>query len=114
MSDDLRDPRTLPPAIEPLGDLTWARIERAVWAELDAAEAPVPVAPARSRRWGIALGLAGAAVAAAAVIAVVAVTGTRAAPPAVAVAPEWVVTDVGSSRVTFGDARIVVAPRSAV
>lgn len=114
MSDD-RDSRQVPP-VEPLGDLQWARIERRVWAELDA-EVPDLALPSRGRRtpWLVAAGAV--ALAAAGVTAVALTRGTVPATPATpvaAVAPQWVVTDVGGSEVSFGDARIRVAPRSAV
>jgi len=114
MSDD-RQSRQGPPAVEPLGDLQWARIERAVYAELDA-EVPRLDTPVRSRKtpWLVAAG-------AAAVIVVVAASSSSSTPPATAVAardagaaPQWVVTEGGPSNVTFGDARIRVAPRSAI
>jgi hypothetical protein len=115
---DASDSRRGPPPVEPLGDLQWARIERAVWAELDA-DAPVALpAPRRRTPWLIAMGAVAAAAAAVTVIAVTHGTVAPAptpTPPAVAsAAPQWVVTDVGGSEVTFGDARIRVAPRSAV
>jgi hypothetical protein len=115
MKDD-RDSLRGPPPVEPLGELGWARIERAVWAELDAAPSPESLVPARSRKamW-IAIGVSAAAAAAAA--GVFALSRGDAPAPVVAqapAAPQWVVTGAGSSEVTFGDARIAVAPRSAV
>jgi hypothetical protein len=100
------------PPIEPLSDVAWARIERGVWGELDAAPAPDVT---RDRRWAVRpvwLAVGGALVAAAAIAAVVVMRH-----PVDRVAsdgPSRVTTGDGPSDLTFGDARVSVAPRSAV
>ncbi len=103
------DDRERPP-IEPLSDVAWSRIERAVWSELDAE--PAPVATPVRRSWRAAW--IGGALAAAALIAVVVVRGAgdRAAGPGDG--PSRIVTAEGATDLTFGDAQIRVAPRSAV
>ena len=55
------------PPVDPLSDVSWARVERGLWARLDGAP-PMPAVTPRSRRW---IWIALPSVAAAAVIAIV-------------------------------------------
>jgi hypothetical protein len=106
----MKDEEPRVPPVEPLGDIAWARIERAVWAELDAA---TPVAPVRrSRSVWVAAAIGAAATAAAIVIVIAAASGD--APRVSAGEPQWFVTGADASQLVVGDARIRVAPRSAV
>jgi hypothetical protein len=104
------DPRMLLPPIEPLGDIAWARIERAVWAELDATAPPVPVARPRAVWLAAALGAA----ATAAAIGIVVAAARSGAVHAPAAEPQWIVTRADASEIVLGDARIHIEPRSAV
>lgn len=111
-----RRPASTPPVerppVEELSELTWARVERRLWAELDRAPsaAPAPLAARTDRRrwpW-----LAAVALAAAAVLAFVAwpSSGTRTMLPSTS----RVATAASPTEVSFGDAAITVAPSSAV
>ncbi|MEO7735794.1 MAG: FecR domain-containing protein, partial [Kofleriaceae bacterium] len=103
------DERLGPPAIEPLSDTAWSRIERGVWSELDA---EVAVPPARSaRRWWL---VGGALVAAAAIVAVVLGVRTDSGPLAVVDEPSRVVSGTGPSAVSFGDAHITMDAETAL
>ena len=113
MSDD-RD-KLPPPPVDPLPDIAWARVERAVLAELDVPETRmvrVPRAP-----W-LVPAIAGAGLAAAAAVAFVLARGedpTLPPPPELqASLPTRVVTGDLGSDLSFGDAHVAVAPRSAV
>jgi hypothetical protein len=106
---DPRRPRTDrlgPPPIEPLSDLSWVRVERAVFAELDAAAAPVTGAPAR-RRWPVLIAPL-AAVAALVVWLVV----RPAVPDGGHEGPARIVTADSATELSFGDAVVTAAPRS--
>jgi hypothetical protein len=107
--------RLRPPPIDPLPDIAWARVERAVLAELDAPATRPVRAPAR-RWWPIA-----AAVAAAAAVVIVVVVasrggggGTSPVAPRTASQPSRVVTGDVPSEVSYGDAHVRVAPASAL
>jgi hypothetical protein len=116
---DPRDPRDRlpPPPIEPLPDLSWARLERAVLAELDVPETRAIKVPLS--RWPL-FALGGAALAGAAALVVVLATGDAttpvrsAEPEAYATVTSRVVTRDAATEVSFGDAHITVAPASAV
>lgn len=104
------DPKLGPPPVEPLSDVAWARVERGLWARLDAAPEPVRHEPPR-RRW---VWVAAPLVAAMAIVFLV--TRDRSdehTPPEIAdvrvVAPA-----TASTTATFDDAHIELAPASAV
>ncbi|MBA3396545.1 MAG: FecR domain-containing protein [Deltaproteobacteria bacterium] len=110
MSDHQDRPSQLgPPEVEAFSDLSWARVERGLWARLDGA-APVMIADRPSRRWWW---IAAPALAAAAVAAVVVSTGDQHA-PAVADNPTRVVSSTAPSSISFGDAHITLDADSAV
>ena len=103
MSDD---ERLGPPPVEPMSDLAWSRIERALWSRMDGGEttASSDGTPPASRRWWI---LAAPLVAAAAFAAVV--VGTRSSSPPDLVAGDEsarVVSGSAPSAVSFGDAHV--------
>jgi hypothetical protein len=108
MSDPRRPraDRLGPPPIEPLSDLSWVRVERAVFAELDAAAAPVTEAPVR-RRWPVLIAPL-AAVAALVVWLVV----RPAVPEGGHERPARIVTADSATELSFGDAVVTAAPRS--
>lgn len=108
-----------PPPVEPLSDVAWARVERSVFSRVPegtvtSAAAARDVRPEPRSRWPwLAVPLAAAAA------AMVAFYGRGAeAPqpvaPAAAPEPARVVAGSSPSAVTFGDAHLVVAARSAV
>ncbi len=98
-----------PPAIEVLSDITWARVERDLWAALDAAEpaTATPPRPSIERRWG--RYAIGAGLVAAAALALVFLWPR---PPATHDLPSRVATATAPTTVSFGDAEITVAPQS--
>ncbi len=104
------------PSVEELSDLQWARIERGLWAKLDAEV--VQVAPAPSLRvsssWRV-RGLAvGGALALAAVAALVLFWRKPKGVEELAEAPSRVMTRDSATTVSFADAAIEVSPQSAV
>jgi len=104
-----------PPPVEPLPDLAWARLERQLWHSLDAPGAEPVAARGPLGRWRYPL-VAAVAVAAAAVLAIAwprdpASRATLGA-PALAVHPSRIVTADAPTEVSFGDAEIIVAPRT--
>jgi hypothetical protein len=109
MSDPRRPraDRLGPPPIEPLSDLSWVRVERAVFAELDAAAAPVAEAAVR-RRWPVLIAPL------AAVAALVVWLVVRPAVPADGghERPARIVTADSATELSFGDAVVTAAPRS--
>jgi hypothetical protein len=109
MSDPRRPraDRLGPPPIEPLSDLSWVRVERAVFAELDAAAAPVAEAEVR-RRWPVLIAPL------AAVAALVVWLVVRPAVPADGghERPARIVTADSATELSFGDAVVTAAPRS--
>ncbi len=102
-----------PPPIEPLPDVAWTRVERGLMARLDSAPSSEP-APAPRPRW---IWLAVPALAAAAVLVVViALRGPAAEDPQVGTDPEVsrVVSGDAPSAVSFADAHVELASRSAI
>jgi transmembrane sensor len=107
------DERLGPPPVEPMSDVSWSRVERGLWARLDAAETTsttVRTLPA-SRRWWL---VAGPLVAAAATLAIV--VGTRTSPKNIAVIdePARVLSGSAPSSVSFGDAHLELDAHTAV
>jgi hypothetical protein len=93
------DQRLGPPPVEPLSEAAWARVERGVWAQLDA-ERPAGSPPPGPRRWW----LVAAPLAAAAAVAVLLIAVRRA--PTALDEPARVVTGAAPSSVLFGDSHI--------
>lgn len=93
------DQRLGSPPLDPLPEAAWARVERSVWAQLDA-ERPAGSPPPGPRRWW----LVAAPLAAAAAIAVLLIAVRRA--PAGFDEPSRVVTGAAPSSVLFGDSHI--------
>lgn len=110
--------RLEPPMVEPLSELGWARVERGLWAKLDAgaqSSVSTTAAPERpSRRW---VWIAAPLVAAAAVIAIVVGRpgeDVGPAPVPVAVEPTRYVSGESSSSIGFGNAYVTLEPQTAV
>ncbi len=103
-----------PPSVEPLSELAWARVERGLWAKLDAEPAAAPtMEPARpSRRW---VWIAAPLLAAAAVVAIVVSRPdpTTTAQPHVAEPARYVSGD-SSSSISFGNAYVTLEPQTAL
>ncbi|CAN5195281.1 hypothetical protein BH11MYX1_BH11MYX1_53160 [soil metagenome] len=97
------------PPIEPVSDVTWARLEQRVWKSLDTEPASV-VEPVRDRRWWVAAPLA---VAAAAAIVAVVVLG-RTPRHEAHERPTRVVSATSSSSISFGDAHITLDAQTAI
>ncbi len=106
-----------PPAVEPLSEIAWHRVEKSLFATLDC-DVAVP-AHAPSRRWrGWAIGGGAVALAAAAILLLVLRT-PPAAPAGEAAAtrptaPSRVVTQATPTAVQFGDAAITIGAQSAL
>jgi hypothetical protein len=103
-----------PPPIEPLGDIAWSRIERNLWAQLDAGVAEIPRAPRRTR-WPYYV--VPAATAAAAAVIAIAIGGGDAGSGGRAReldGPARVVSGDAPSSITLGDAHVTLDPDSAV
>ena len=95
------------PPVEPLSDLSWLRVERAVFAELDAARAAAPPVPARrSHRWMFALA---APLAAAAAVVLWLVIPSAPAPHE---RPARLATADSKTEVVFGDSVITAEAHS--
>ena len=106
----MTDPTDVRPPVDPLSDLSWARIERELWTRVDDAPRAAP-APARRRTAiGIGLGLA----AAAALVFVLVRRPDEA--PAVVIddAPSRVVSGDSPSAISFADAHVELAAQTAV
>ncbi len=98
-----------PPPVEPMSDVAWARVERGLMQRLDA-ESETSEAPRTRRRW---IWIAAPALAIAATIALV--VGLRGDPPRVVqTEPSRVVSGEAPSSVSFGDAHLALAARSAI
>lgn len=102
------DERLGPPPIEPLSETAWSRVERGVWARLDAGTAVRSVPPASRRWWTVAAPLA----AAAAIAVLVLVTRGRPTPPGDDTSR--VVSGTGPSSVSFGDSHIELEAATAL
>jgi FecR protein len=106
--DDVRPP------VEPMSDVTWARVERGLWSRLDGA---TPVPAARSRRWWW---IAVPSIAAAAVIAIVfalAIDTPKPLPVAVVpveAPPTRIESHAAPTTATVGDAYVTLDPESVV
>jgi hypothetical protein len=109
----MTDERLGPPPVEPMSDVAWSRIERGLWARMDAAETSTAVrrAPLAPRRWWI---VAAPLVAAAAAAAIV--LGTRPSIKEVPAAdePARVVSGSTPSSVSFGDSHLELDAATAV
>ena len=118
MSDDIPSD---PPPVEPMSDMSWARIERGLLARLDT-QTTAPVERAPNRRWMyIALPAIAAAAAIAVVLAFQGLTGESAKAPQVAdttasadVEPSRVVSGDAASTVSFGDAHLKLSAKTAI
>ncbi len=115
MTDD--DQKLGPPPVEPMSDVSWARIERGLWSRVDGGATDV-VTETPHRRW---LWLALPALAVAAVLAILVGSGlvtSREEAPAVAWVepsePSRVVAGAAPTAVSFGDAHIDLAAESAI
>jgi len=102
-----------PPPVEPMSDVAWSRVERGLWARMDAAEATASGAHAGppSRRWWI---VAAPLVAAAAVAAIVLGTRTTTQEIAVTDEPARVVSGSAPSSVSFGDSHVELDANTAL
>ncbi|HET9625254.1 MAG TPA: hypothetical protein VFP84_27995, partial [Kofleriaceae bacterium] len=111
-NDERQEPPVIPPAIEPLSDTAWARVERGVWSRLDADAAPAAAAvrgsPWRSWRpvW--------APLAAAAVIALVIGVVHDSPERAPLGEPSRAVSGASPSTISFGDVHIELDPQTAL
>jgi hypothetical protein len=103
----MTEPGRLGPPIDPLSEVAWARIERGLWAALDAEPATTIFAPPRQRRW---MWIAAPALAMAALVFFVVFTrdGSPAAEPA------RVVAGATPSSISFGDAHVALDANSIV
>ncbi len=107
-----------PPPVEPLSDVTWARVERGLWARMDSS-ASIRVETPPSRRWQW---IVTPLVAIAAVIAIVVIvrdpsipkTEVVTLPPAAESDVRVVAPATASTTATFEDAHIELAPASAM
>jgi hypothetical protein len=99
------DERLGPPPVEPMSDAAWSRVERGLWARIDAAATPGPAGgptPLAPRRWWM---VAGPLAAAAAIVAIV--IGSRTTTGVtVADEPARVVSGTAPSSVSFGDSHV--------
>ena len=106
-----------PPPVEPMSDVSWARVERGLWSRIDSgATDVVPEAP--RRRW---LWIAVPTLAVAAVAAILVGTGMFSShedAPAIAwddpSEPSRVVAGLAPTAVSFGDAHIDLSAQSAI
>lgn len=112
----MSDERLPPPPVEPLSDLSWARLERQLWQALDAPTAAPAPTTARARwRWPVVAGAAVAAAAAAALLWPSAPSGHGPlGTPRTTGLPSRVATAAAETSLTFGDAAIRLAPHSAL
>ncbi|MEJ7599624.1 MAG: FecR family protein [Kofleriaceae bacterium] len=104
------------PAVEPMSDLSWARVERGLWARLDGT-ATTQIATPRSRRW-LWIAVPSLAVAAAAAAAFAFFINTPALPSKPVAtseeAPTRIVTGGSPSTITVGDAHVTLDAETAV
>lgn len=108
------------PPVDPLSDVSWARVERGLWARLDGT-ATTQIAAPRSRRWlwiAVPSLAAAGAVAAAFALLVDAPAPARpsapVAPAEVEETPMRVVSGAAPSTITVGDAHVTLDPGSAI
>lgn len=98
-----------PPPVEPMSDVAWARVERGLMQRLDQ-EIAAPIVATPRRRW---IWIAAPALAVAAAIALV--LGLRTSPdPVTSGEPSRVVAGDAPSSVSFADAHLALAARSAI
>jgi hypothetical protein len=111
----MTDERLPPPPVEPLPDLTWARLERQLWATLDAPVVVAPPSPRARWRWPVA---AAVSVAAAAAVALAWPSrpgdGAELTSRAPTTMPSRVATAAAETELSVGDASIRLAPFSAL
>ncbi|MBP8809017.1 MAG: FecR domain-containing protein [Kofleriaceae bacterium] len=111
----MTDERLPPPPVEPLPDLTWARLERQLWATLDAPVVVAPPSPRARWRWPVA---AAVSVAAAAAVALAWPArpgdGAELTSRAPTTMPSRVATAAAETELSVGDASIRLAPFSAL
>jgi len=106
-----------PPPVEPMSDVEWARVERNLWSRIDSGAADrLPEAP--KRRW---LWLAVPTLAVAVVVAILFGSGvfsshdsSRVISSGDSIEPSRVVAGAAPTSVSFGDAHIDLAARSAI
>lgn len=114
MSDDVK---LGPPPVEPIGDLAWVRLERELWARLDAEPSRTSAPPPPERRW-VRPVAAIAAIAATVAIVVAATRGGDAADPVATTPPSEglarIVAGASPSSATFGDTHLTLDPDTAV
>jgi FecR-like protein len=103
-------PKLGPPPVEPLSDVAWARVERGLWARLDAAPGPVRDQPPR-RRW---IWVAAPLVAAMAIVFLVTRDRSDDHTPPETADVRVVAPATASTTATFDDAHIELAPASAI
>ncbi len=95
------------PPVEPLSDVTWARLEQRVWRELDSEAIPVIASPRAPKNWWLAAPLA--------VAAILFIVLFRRAPDHTAhEGPTRVVSEASSSTISFSDAHITLDAHSAI
>lgn len=122
MTDEPREPREAlgPPPVEPLSDVSWARVERGLWKRLDAGAPDERREPPRRR---LVAWITVPVVAAAAVLAIVLAARGDAgevgdedpiASPTPSIEPSRVVAGASPSSVSYGDAHIELAAQSAI
>lgn len=115
MTDD--DQKLGPPPVEPMSDVSWARIERGLWSRIDSgATDALPETPRRRWLWIAVPTLAVAAVAA--ILVGTGVVSPREEAPATAWVdpsePSRVVAGSAPTAVSFGDAHIDLSAQSAI
>ena len=111
------DQKLGPPPVEPMSDVSWARVERGLWSRIDSGATDVrPEAPRRRWVW-----IAAPALAVAAIVAILVGTGrftSREETPAIVSSdpsePSRVVAGAAATAVSFGDAHIDLAAQSAI
>jgi hypothetical protein len=103
-----------PPPVEPMSDIAWSRVERGLWARVDAGEAGPNATPSAAPRTGaLRWWIIAAPLAAAAIIAIV--VGLRVILPAPGSdKPVRVVSQLAASSVSFEDSHIELDPDTAL
>lgn len=111
------DPEKLgPPPVEPLSDITWARVERNLWERLDAGEPASVLAVTTPSPWRKRMVWVEAPLAAAAALAIVVSMRSGEDTPSGqgSDGPMRVVSSGASSSVSYGDAHVTLDAESAV